>query len=141
MTRSASVQKAAGFVGALLVLAGLLGLVPGATTDYRHLGLAGRTSTAELLGTFRVSVLHDALHLLLGAAGLAAARTAASARTFLRGGGVLLLVVWLLGVSGFTAWLPANPADNWLHFVLGSSLLGLGSAPAFVQAPGVAGSP
>jgi hypothetical protein len=29
---------------------------------------------------------------------------------------------------GAGRWLPANTADNWLHFLLGIALIGLGSA-------------
>jgi Domain of unknown function (DUF4383) len=102
--------------------------VPGATAHYGDLRFAGSASGAKLAGTFRVSILDDLVHLLMGAAGLAAARTAGGARGFLNGSGVLLLSLWFLGAAGIGGWLPLNAADNWLHFLLGVGLLGLGFA-------------
>ncbi len=52
-------------VGAVLLLAGVLGFIPGVTTDYDALTFAGHHSGAQLLGVFNVSVLG----LLLGRAG------------------------------------------------------------------------
>ncbi len=66
------------------------------------------------------------MHLLFGVAGLALAKTADGARNFLIGGGVAYLVLWLLGVVGAGDWIPSNTADNWLHFVLGIGMVGLG---------------
>jgi len=121
-------QTAAALVGAMFVLVGILGFVPGITTHSGDLGFAGRDSGAKLLGTFQVSILHDLLHLLFGAAGLILARTRDGAGAFLTGGGILFLALWALGAVGQAAWIPANTADNWLHFLGGIGLLGLGFA-------------
>jgi hypothetical protein len=32
----------------------------------------------------------------------------------------------VLGLVGAGDWIPLNAADNWLHFVLGIGLLGVG---------------
>ena len=77
-----------------------------------------------------MSILHNLFHLLFGAVGLVLARTAEGASTFLTGGGIVYLAVWVLGAVGVADWLPANTADNWLHFLLGIGLLGLGFATA-----------
>ena len=61
---------------------GLLGFIPGITTDYDTLQLAGHESEAKLLGIFQVSILHNVVHRLFGVVGLALARTW-SARGFL----------------------------------------------------------
>lgn len=121
-----SVQRVAAFAGVVLFVVGALGFVPGITTHYGAMSFAGTGSGARLLAVFQVSILHNAVHLAFGVAGLVYAKTAAGARAFLAGGGVALLALWLLGVAGAGSWLPTNPADNWLHFAAGILMLGLG---------------
>lgn len=94
------------------------------TTHYSELGFAGRDSQAKLLGLFRVSVLHNAVHVALGC-GVLFARTPARARAFLGLGGIALLALWLAGVIGVLDGLPGNAADNWLHLLFGLGLLAL----------------
>jgi hypothetical protein len=129
MTR-APVQQAAAAVGVVFLLVGVLGFIPGVTTGYDDLQLAGHTSDALLFGVFAVSVLHNIVHLLFGMAGLVMARTAAGASAFLIGGGVIYLVLWLYGLafSGESTenFVPLNTADNWLHLALAVGMLGLG---------------
>ncbi len=121
------VQNVARVAGVVFLLVGILGFVPGITTElYDGLDFAGEDSEAELLGIFQVSVLHNIVHLLFGVAGLALAGTASGARTYLIGGGALYLVLWLLGLIGGLDWVPTNTADNWLHLVLGVAMIGAG---------------
>jgi Domain of unknown function (DUF4383) len=93
MTSRTTVQTLAMVVGAVFLAVGILGFIPGITTDYDELAFAGEDSTAELLGIFQVSILHNIVHLLFGIAGLALARTIDGARTFLVGGGVIYLAL------------------------------------------------
>jgi hypothetical protein len=121
------VQNVARLLGIVFLLVGILGFVPGVTTElYDGLDFAGDDSQAELLGIFQVSVLHNIVHLLFGVAGLALAGTASGARMYLLGGGALYLALWLLGLIGGLDWVPANTADNWLHLVLGVAMIGAG---------------
>jgi hypothetical protein len=124
------VQAASALVGAVFLLVGVLGFIPGITTPYDGLEAAGHESHAELLGIFQVSVLHNVVHLLFGVAGLALARSASTARSFLIGGGAVYLVLWLYGLvvdkSSQANFVPLNTADNWLHFVLGLGMIALG---------------
>jgi hypothetical protein len=117
-------------VGAVFLLVGVLGFVPGITTDYGDMAVAGTGSHAMLLGLFQVSILHNIVHLLFGVAGLALARSAEGARWFLLGGGVIYLVLWLYGlvyVDNTTAnFVPVNSADNWLHLLLGVGMVAAG---------------
>ena len=57
-------------VAGVFIVVGILGFIPGVTTDYDSLQLAGHESEAMLLGIFQVSVLHNVVHLLFGVVGL-----------------------------------------------------------------------
>jgi hypothetical protein len=124
------VRTAAQVVGAVFVLVGVLGFIPGITSNYDSLTFAGHNSDAKLLGLFQVSILHNLVHLAFGVAGLALARTISGARGYLIGGGAVYLVLWLYGLvidheSGAN-FVPLNGADNWLHFFLGVGMIALG---------------
>lgn len=126
------VQLAALVVGAVFLLVGILGFIPGITTDYDMLEWAGHESGAKLLGIFEVSVLHNIVHLLFGVVGIAAARAVASAKWYLIIGGIVYLVLWLYGLvidkDSDANFVPLNTADNWLHLVLGVVMIALGVA-------------
>ncbi|MBO4209369.1 DUF4383 domain-containing protein [Micromonospora echinofusca] len=125
------VRRAASGVGVVFLLVGVLGFVPGITSDYGDLAVAGHHSGAKLFGLFQVSGLHNVVHLLFGVAGLVMSRTVTTARTFLIGGGAVYLVLWLYGLVVDTAseanFIPVNAADNWLHLVLGLGMIALGA--------------
>lgn len=125
-----NMQTAALVVGAVFLLVGILGFIPGITTDYDTMEFAGHESEAMLLGIFQVSILHNIVHLLFGVAGIAMSRAWSTARLFLIGGGVIYLVLWIYGLiidhdSGAN-FIPVNTADDWLHFVLGVGMVALG---------------
>jgi hypothetical protein len=126
----ALVQTAALAVAIVFLLVGVLGFIPGITTDYGTMQFAGHQSEAKLLGIFQVSILHNIVHLLFGAAGLAMARTVSGARTYLIGGGAIYLVLWLYGLvidhNSAANFVPVNGADNWLHLLLGVGMIALG---------------
>ncbi|MBQ1073218.1 DUF4383 domain-containing protein [Micromonospora sp. C31] len=126
----APVRRAATAVAVVFLLVGVLGFVPGITSDFGDLRFAGHDSDARLLGLFQVSVLHNFVHLLFGVAGLVLARTVAGARAYLIGGGAIYLVLLLYGLvidhdSGAN-FIPVNDADNWLHLFLGLGMIALG---------------
>ncbi|WP_243900568.1 DUF4383 domain-containing protein [Glycomyces niveus] len=128
----APVQVVTMVVALVFVLVGVLGFIPGVTTDYDSLTFAGHHSDAELLGIFAVSVLHNIVHLLFGIVGFLMARTASGSVTFLIVGGVIYLVLWLYGVlidlDSSANFVPVNDADNWLHLALAVGMIGLGAA-------------
>jgi hypothetical protein len=123
-------QTAAAVVGATFLLVGVLGFIPGITSNYDTMTFAGHESGAELLGIFGVSVLHNLVHLLFGVAGLAMSRTWSGARSFLIGGGAIYLVLWVYGLvidlDSSANFVPVNDADNWLHLLLGVAMVALG---------------
>jgi Domain of unknown function (DUF4383) len=126
MNERSPVQAVAMLVGIVFLVVGILGFIPGITTNYGDMAFAGEDSESELLGLFRVSILHNIVHLLFGVAGIVLARTWDGARNFLIGGGAIYLALWLLGLIGGLDWLPANDVDHWLHFILGLGMVGAG---------------
>jgi hypothetical protein len=117
-------------VGVVFLAVGIMGFIPGVTTGYDGLAIAGNGSDAMLVGLFEVSVLHNIVHLLFGVAGLALARSWTGARTYLIAGGVIYLVLWIYGLAvdmdSAANFVPLNTADNWLHFFLGIGMILIG---------------
>jgi hypothetical protein len=124
------IQNAAMLVGVVFLLVGILGFIPGITSNYDELKFAGHNSDAQLLGIFDTSILHNIVHLLLGIAGITLARTIDGARTYLVGGGLVYLVLFVYGAIWHSEkgsnWIPVNWADNILHLALGAGMVGLG---------------
>ena len=121
------VQNVARLVGIVFLVVGIAGFIPGLTTNlYDGLEFAGNDGTAELLGIFQVSVLHNIVHGLFGLAGLALAATPSGARTYLIGGGAIYLALFAIGIIGGGDWIPVDDADNWLHLLLGAGMIGVG---------------
>jgi hypothetical protein len=122
-------QWAALIVGAVFLLVGILGFIPGITTNYDNLGFIDQHG-AKLLGIFEVNALHNIVHLAFGVLGLALASRHDTARMYLAVGGVVYLVVWIYGaVVDFASsanFIALNTPDNWLHFLLGAGMLALG---------------
>ena len=137
--RRSPLRLAALLTGIVFLLVGIAGFIPGLTTHYGDLSFAGHDSGAELLGIFGVSVLHNLVHALFGVAGIALSRADASARTFLVGGGVIYLVLWIYGLvideHSSANFVPVNDADNWLHLVLGVAMIGVGVALSRGRSP------
>jgi Domain of unknown function (DUF4383) len=124
-----TVQKASMIVGAVFLLVGVLGFIPGLTGNFDQLHFAGHESEAMLLGLFQVSALHNIVHLLFGAAGIALAKTATGARSFLLYGGIIYLVLFVYGLvvpqDSAGNFVPLNGFDNILHLLLGVGMVGL----------------
>lgn len=129
--RSVAQYGSLGF-GAAFLLVGILGFIPGVTTNYDDMTFASTDSRAELLGVFQVSVLHNIVHLLFGAVGLWAARTWMTARAFLLASAAVYLAFFVYGMvvdRGSDAnFVPFNSADDWLHLGLALGMLAVGLA-------------
>ena len=120
-------QTLAWVFGIILVLVGVLGFVPGVTTD------------GMLLGIFMVDGLHNIIHLVTGLAALAAAWGMYSDRLFFQVFGVVYAIVAVLGLvmgGNILGLIMTNMADHLLHLVLAVVFLYVGfgmkdsSAPA-----------
>jgi hypothetical protein len=124
------VQTVTMVIALVFLLVGILGFIPGITTDFDTMTFAGHHSEAMLLGVFGVSVLHNIVHLLFGIVGLAMARTAGASVAFLLAGGAIYLVLWIYGLvidlDSTANFVPFNDADNWLHLILGVAMVALG---------------
>ena len=134
-----AVQGAAVLVGAAFLLVGILGFIPGVTTDYDLLDWAGHHSGAKLFGVFAVSGLHNVVHLAFGVAALVMARTYAASRVYLLSGGLVYLGLWIYGLlidhASTANFVPVNNADNWLHLGLGVVMVLLGLTLAAQRDP------
>lgn len=111
--------KMANVFGWVLVIVGVLGFVPGITTN------------GHLLGIFDVNTLHNLVHLISGLAALyLASKGEAQAQMFFKVFGVVYGLVAVLGFFGGDApvlgLISNNTADTWLHVVIAAVSLYLG---------------
>jgi hypothetical protein len=101
--------------GAVYLLVGIIGFFWTGFNDF-----AGNTDHEKILGIFMVNPLHNIAHILVGAVGLALARTLSGARTY---GWLLAVLYAVLFVYGLIAvgkswdFLDINAADNVLHIL------------------------
>jgi hypothetical protein len=120
-------QNLALLFGVVFLVVGILGFIPGITTDYSDLEFAGKDSGAELLGIFQVSILHNIAHLLFGV-GILLARTHEGARTYLLAGAIVYPALFIYGLfvgGGDDAnFIPMNGAGDVLHLVLAIAFIG-----------------
>jgi hypothetical protein len=128
-TDDSTTRIAARAFGIVFLLVGIVGFIPGLTTDYERLNTFGQEA-AKLLGVFGVNWLENAAHLVFGVAGLALSTSAARARAYFLGSGVVYVLLWLYGLiieeNSSANFLGVNDAGNWLHLALGVVMLGFG---------------
>jgi hypothetical protein len=62
-------------MGVVFIAIGILGFIPGVTSDYGGMSFAGHGSGSRLVGLFRVSILDNIVHILIGVAGLGLAKS------------------------------------------------------------------
>ena len=127
-----TVQKLAGASGAVFLLVGILGFIPGITSRFDEIKFLGNESTAELLGLFQVSIFHNLVHVLFGVLGLWAARRVDLSKNYLLWGGASYLALtvygFLIDLGSDANIVPVNSADNFLHLFLGVAMVGAGLA-------------
>ena len=115
-------------IGGIYLLVGIVGFfVTGFDNFFGH-------DTNETILGFEVNPFHNVVHILIGAAGLALARTLSGARTYgwlLAVGYGATFIYGLFAVGQTWDFLSLNWADNWLHLV--SALAGLAIALGSVR--------
>jgi hypothetical protein len=117
-------------LGAVLVVVGIIGFFVEPSFS------VGDSAQRGTLIAFDINGWHNVVHLLSGVAGLALAGTAARARLFCIGYGIVYVVVtalgFIVGDGGFLlSLIPINTADNLLHLAIAATAIGIGlSSPA-----------
>jgi hypothetical protein len=107
--------------GIVYLLVGIVGFFVTGFDDF-----AGNSQHERLIGLFMINPLHNVAHILVGIAGIALAKTLASARTY---GWLLAVLYGALFIYGLIAageswdFLNINAADNVLH--IATALVGL----------------
>jgi hypothetical protein len=125
------IQRAALLFGVVFLVVTVAGFIPGITTDYDELTRFDGEG-AKIFGIFGVNILENLVHLLYGVAGLVAASSWAASKNYFIWGGVIYLAVWLYGLLGGSDesssanFLGLNAAADWLHFVLGVTMIAVG---------------
>lgn len=115
-------QAAAMGAGALLVLIGALGFIPGVTQHVAFKAgerFSGPESHAMLFGLFQTSVLANLVFLGLGVLGGVSGFFALTSKLFFFVVAVVFTFFGIYGLSidrsGSANFLPMNGADNWFH--------------------------
>ena len=125
------VQNVGMGVGIVLIVVGILGFIPGVTTQYDSLAIVGPNSTALFLGLFQVSMLLNIIQALIGTIGVVMSRnTPMGARNFLMGFGLLYIVLsvysLIVGVGSAANFLSLNVMGVWGFMILGLAMVGAG---------------
>jgi hypothetical protein len=124
------VQNVGMGVGIVLAVVGILGFIPGITTQYSELRFFGPDSRAMFLNLFQVSMLLNIVQLAIGATGWAMSRNAMGARNFLMGFGLLYIVLsvygLIVGLMSPANFLSLNTMDDWTLIVVGLAMVGAG---------------
>lgn len=109
-------KKVALWFGVVLLVVGVLGFVPGITTD-----------EGKLLGVFQVDTVHNIVHLLTGIVAVAVSYSSMKAqRLYFQVFGVVYLLVTIVGfVQGDTVLgiFDTNMADHVLHLLIAAFAL------------------
>jgi Domain of unknown function (DUF4383) len=117
-------------LGGVLVLVGIVGFLVEPSFG------VGDSAQRGTLILFDINGWHNVVHLLSGVVGLAMAGTAARARLFSIGYGVVYVLVTILGFAVgdgglLLSIIPINTADNVLHLVIAVTGIAIGlSSPA-----------
>ncbi|HEY8000342.1 MAG TPA: DUF4383 domain-containing protein [Solirubrobacterales bacterium] len=140
MTGSTPARLYCTLVGAVLVIAGIIGFFYSSSFDTGAANVAANTD--DVFGILGVNGWHNLVHIALGLLALAVAGSPSGARAYCLGIGLvyLLLAIWgfIDSDNVLIGLIPVNNEDNFLHLILG--LVGL-AAGAATPATGGASRP
>ncbi len=132
------VQTAARIFGIIYLIVGIIGFIPGISPPVGAgappLILSGFYD--NVIGLFTTNWLHDAVHILVGIGGIAAAASFAKSRTYWQSIAVIFAILFILGIIPATntvfGLVPLFGADVWLHLltVIVAAYFGWGAASA-----------
>lgn len=116
-------KKAAMAVGAVFLVIGIAGFIPGLTVE--------SDGVNKLLGLFQVDGTHNIIHILSGLVFLAASQKGAWSRMAFQVFGVVYALVTVIGFmvgdgGSVLGLFHVNTADNFLHLILAAAFLYLG---------------
>ena len=121
-------------LGTVLVLVGIVGFLVEPSFG------VGDDAQRGTLILFDINGWHNVVHLLSGIVGLAMAGTAAKARLYAIGYGIVYVLVTILGFAVgdgglLLSLIPINTADNLLHLAVAVSGIAIGLASPAATAP------
>ena len=124
-------------VGAVLVIAGIIGFFYSSGFDTGTTGVA--KDTDEVFGILGVNGWHNVVHILLGVLALAVASSTYGARAYCLGIGLVYIVLSIWGFIDsdniLVGLIPVNNEDNVLHLILGLTGLAAGAATPRAETP------
>jgi hypothetical protein len=130
MSTSSPARLYCTLVGAVLVIAGIIGFFYSASFDTGATDVA--TNTDDVFGILGVNGWHNLVHIALGLLALAVAGSPYGARAYCLGIGLVYIVLAIWGfIDGdgvLLGLIPVNDEDNVLHLILG--LVGLAAGAA-----------
>ena len=138
MSTSSPAQLYCTLIGAVLVIAGIIGFFYSASFDTGTSNVLADTD--DVFGILGVNGWHNVVHILIGLLLLACAGTAA--RSAALGVGLLYLVLAIWGFAEsdnvILGLVPVNDEDNVLHLILGLLGLAAGAASPAIRRPATA---
>ena len=115
------IRKFALIFGVIYLLVGILGFIPG-VNDHSHAdmpAMAVDSFYGRLLGIFPVNLMHNIVHIAVGAWGIFASKSVSASRLFGKGLAILYGLLTIMGLVPATYTLfglaPIFGHDVWLH--------------------------
>jgi Domain of unknown function (DUF4383) len=125
--------------GAVFLVVGIAGFIPGITQPHDHPGLAVGAASGLVLGLFPVNILHNLVHIAFGVWGLFAAGNVNGARLYARVVAISYALLTVLGLIPATntvfGLVPIYGHDVWLHALLAAIAAYFGFAPQAARTP------